>query len=85
MLGKQPEDISFNAEIVGNDVQPALRPRGPGRRIPHRAIVPLIDALGRHRLGEIHALEAGKFLRRPDGIRLVDILLSVSGECHHGP
>ena len=75
VVGEQPQDVALDAEVVGDDVQ-ALAADAPSGRLeaPVRAFVPLIDALGRDDLGEVHALQAGKLARRMHGRRRVDFL-----------
>ena len=66
MVGEQPQDVALDAEVVRDDVQPLARARacGPCSSCQFVPSFHWYDALGRHDLGEIHALEPGELAGR---------------------
>ena len=74
MFRQDSQDAALHAVVVRDHMQAALRARRLGRRLPDQAIIPLVDFFGRDRLGQVHALQAGKFLGGAHGGVLIDVL-----------
>ena len=69
---ERAQDVALDAEVVGDHVQTLRRVRQARlAAVPGEGLVPLVAALGRNDLRQVHALQAREHFRRADRRRRI--------------